>query len=106
MQRPIREEFILDVRRAECMLQMPKVEADSNRIDTDAIARILDRAVLWLTPKVVEHYRPEDFAGWSSERKSGCVQTCTDSEKSLNRFPQTSLLLPTNLQKDLAGFAN
>lgn len=67
MQRPNREEFILDVRQAASLLQKPTVRADSNRIDTDAIEKILDRAALWLTPKVVEHYRPDDFTAWAKE---------------------------------------
>jgi hypothetical protein len=71
MQRPNREEFILDVRRAERLFQQPYVQADSNGIDTDAIAKILHRAAIWLTPKIVEQYRPEDFTDWSSESQEG-----------------------------------
>jgi hypothetical protein len=70
MQRPRREEFILDVRRAAKTLQKPNVEADSDAVDTDAIAKILHRAALWLTPKVVEHYHPDDFAAWQGEQQS------------------------------------
>ena len=70
MQRPRREEFILDVRRSARTLQKPNVEADSDAIDTDAIAKILHRAALWLTPKVVEHYDPEDFTGWPKEQQT------------------------------------
>jgi len=38
-------------------------------MDIDAISRILHRAVLWLSPKVVEHYRPGDFADWPKEQR-------------------------------------
>jgi hypothetical protein len=69
MQRPNREEFILDVRRSAKTLQKPNVGADSDTVDTDAIARILHRAAMWLTPKVVERYRPEDFTGWPQEQQ-------------------------------------
>jgi hypothetical protein len=89
MQRPIREEFILDVRRAERMLQAPKVEADSKGIDTDAIARILQRAALWLTPKVVENYRPEDFTGWTEEWQER-LHTAVD------RFREIAQQVPSN----------
>ena len=41
MPRPRREEFILDVRRSARTLQKPNVEADSDAVDTDAIAKIL-----------------------------------------------------------------
>jgi hypothetical protein len=69
MQRPRREEFILDVRRSAKTLQQPNAEADSDAVDTDAIERILHRADRWLTPKVVEHYRPEDFTDWQKEQQ-------------------------------------
>ena len=69
MERPRREEFILDVRRSAKTLQKPSVEADSDALDTDAIAKILHRATRWLTPKVVEHYAPEDFASWQRDEQ-------------------------------------
>jgi hypothetical protein len=62
MSPPRPEEFILDVRRALRLAQRQSVSADSPRIDIDAMAHLLQRADLWLTPKVVENYHPEDFA--------------------------------------------
>lgn len=69
MERPRREKFILDVRRSARTLQKPTVDADSGAVEIDAIQRILHRAALWLTPKVVENYRPDDFTGWPKEEK-------------------------------------
>ncbi len=69
MPRPRREEFTLDVRRSARTLQKPNVEADSDAVDTDAIAKILHRAALWLTPKVVEHYDPDDFADEQADQQ-------------------------------------
>jgi len=69
MQRPRREEFILDVRRSASTLRKPNVEADSDVVNTDAIASILQRAALWLTPKVVERYDPEDFTAWQKDEQ-------------------------------------
>ena len=60
----------MDVRRSARTLQKPNVKADSDAIDTDAIARILHRAALWLTPKVVEQYDPEDFTSWPAEQRN------------------------------------
>jgi hypothetical protein len=51
------------------MLQKPNVEVDSDALDTDAIAQILHRAALWLTPKVVEHYDPDDFADGQEDQR-------------------------------------
>lgn len=70
MQRPRREEFILDVRRSARTLQARNMEAASDAVNSDAIARILDRASLWLTPKVVEHYDPKDFTNWPNEQQT------------------------------------
>jgi hypothetical protein len=70
MQRPQREEFILDVRRSARTLQKSTVETDSDAIDTDVIAKILHRATHWLTPKVVEHYDPGDFTDWAKEQQT------------------------------------
>jgi hypothetical protein len=70
MQRPRREKFILDVRRSARMLQNPNVDTASDPLDTDAIAQILHRAALWLTPKVVEHYDPDDFADGQADQQN------------------------------------
>lgn len=69
MIRSRREDFILDVRRSARMLHEPNVHADSATVDTDAIARILHRAALWLTPKAIEHYHPDDFKSWKEEQQ-------------------------------------
>ena len=99
MQRPRREEFILDVRRSARMLRKPNVGADSDAVDTDAIAKILHGAALWLTPKVVDHYRTEDFAGWQHEQQdrlrlaveefrkiAGQVQVSPDKQATIDQF--------------------
>jgi hypothetical protein len=52
------------------MLQQPNAEANSDAVDTDAIARILHQAAHWLTPKVIEKYHPDDFASWQSEQQN------------------------------------
>jgi hypothetical protein len=52
------------------MLQKPNAEADSDEVDADAIAIILQRAALWLTPKVVEHYAPDDFTDWPADQQN------------------------------------
>jgi hypothetical protein len=62
---PKREEFILDVRRAARLEQKPTVATDADLIDPDALAKALQRAALWLTPKVVEAYDPAEFTGWN-----------------------------------------
>ncbi|MCA9223529.1 MAG: hypothetical protein KDA71_24620, partial [Planctomycetales bacterium] len=59
----------MDVRQSARTLQQPRVETDSDKVDTDAIAEILHRAALWLTPRVVDHYAAEDFTNCSEEQQ-------------------------------------
>lgn len=87
MQRPRREEFILDVRRSAKTLQTANVEADSDVVDTDAIAKILHRAAFWLTPKVVEHYDPEDFANCHEEHRNRLHLAVEEFCKIANQVP-------------------
>src|SRR5438270_9868691 len=56
-----RDEFFADVRRAVSFIA-PRVEADSPCTDTNYLQRMLRGADLWLTPKVVEAFDPEEFA--------------------------------------------
>lgn len=67
---PKREEFILDTRRAARTVQKPTVTVDSELINTDALSKALQRAALWLTPKVVETYDPAEFTGWDKGLQS------------------------------------
>ena len=87
MQRPRREEFILDVRRSARTLLKPNIEADSEVVDTDAISRILYRAAIWLTPKVVEHYDPEDFASCHEEQQSRLHLAVEEFRKIASQVP-------------------
>jgi hypothetical protein len=59
-----REQFFDDVRRAVRLEQQPKVTTDADFLSDERIARALRAAALWLTPKVVENYAPDDFADW------------------------------------------
>ncbi len=64
---PRAEEFILDVRRAARLEQKPTAATDSQLIDPDTTAKALQRAAMWLTPKVVAAYDPVSFAAWSGD---------------------------------------
>ena len=69
MEQPRREEFILDARRAARTSQKSNAHADSDTGHSDAIANILRRPGVWLSPKVVEHYHPDDFLSWQKEQQ-------------------------------------
>jgi hypothetical protein len=66
---PRQEEFFLNVRRAVRLQQRPIVTADSGLVDPDPIARILERAASWLTPKIVARYDPEDFSSLPADQQ-------------------------------------
>jgi hypothetical protein len=87
MQRPRREEFILDVRRAARTLQKPNVEADSDAVNTDAIAKILHGADFWLSPKVVKHYDRDDFADWPKEQQNRLHQAVDEFRTKAGEVP-------------------
>lgn len=87
MTRPRREEFILDVRRTARTLQKPKVEVDSDAMNADAIAKILKRAALWLTPKIVEHYHPDDFSAWPTDRQKHLHLAVEEFRKAASQVP-------------------
>ncbi len=76
MARSRREEFLLDVRRAVQFSQRTAVEMaggpprGAGDVPGDAIARMVERSVLWLTPRVVENYAADDFVSWSPEQQA------------------------------------
>ena len=55
-----KEQFFLDVRRAATLVR-PTVQTDSGQLTPEGVARRLQRAALWLTPKCVGAYSPADF---------------------------------------------
>ncbi|MEX0717270.1 MAG: hypothetical protein WD066_11820 [Planctomycetaceae bacterium] len=59
---PSSEKFLLDVRQAVRLARQPAVAIDSDLLDGDRLTDTFQRALLWLTPKCVEHYVPDDFA--------------------------------------------
>ena len=75
---PHREEFFLDVRTAARLEQRPIVTTDSELVNHVAVSRALQRAALWLTPKVVEKYDPNDFSTFPADLQAGLSQAIGD----------------------------
>jgi aspartyl-tRNA(Asn)/glutamyl-tRNA(Gln) amidotransferase subunit B len=63
----IPQQFVFNIRQA-IRLANPVVQSGSSSVDSQAIASSLQRACLWLTPKVIEGYEPAQFAGFSEEK--------------------------------------
>lgn len=68
---PKADEFILDVRRAVRMEAKPTVTTDSQLLDPDSGTGVLERAMVWLTPKIVEGYEPAAFEAWPGGLQAG-----------------------------------
>jgi len=64
---PKGEEFILDVRSAARLEQKPTMISDWELINAGAASKALQRAALWLTPKVVQGYEPAEFVAWPED---------------------------------------
>ncbi|MBX9680130.1 MAG: hypothetical protein K2X38_15310 [Gemmataceae bacterium] len=72
-----RDEFFRDVRRAVSFMA-PRVEADSPFTDASYIEKMLRGADLWLTPKVVEAFRPEDYADVGERNREDLSRAVSD----------------------------
>jgi len=64
------EEFILHIRGAARMEGKPVVTTDSQLINPTTVADVLERAMIWLTPRVVETYDPAAFSEWSEDLRA------------------------------------
>jgi hypothetical protein len=61
-----KEDFFLSVRNAVRFVA-PRVEADGPYDDLDKLKKMLRAATIWLTPKSVAEYDPQDFASLPRE---------------------------------------
>ena len=99
------EEFILDVRRATRMEAKPTVTTDSQLIDPDSVARVLQRAMIWLTPMIVEAYNPEAFAAWPKDRKTELHAAVEDFRAVASKVPPAEPATPLQAREGVQAFA-
>jgi hypothetical protein len=57
-----KQEFLDNFRVARNLFMHSQVQADSSQIDPQALERRLVRSAIWLTPKSVKGFSPDDFA--------------------------------------------
>ena len=84
---PKAEKFILDIRRAAKMEGKPVVVTDSQLINPESVASVLERATIWLTPRIVEVYDHAAFGEWPPD-----VQT--ELREAVERFQAVASTLP------------
>jgi hypothetical protein len=85
-----RREFINDLRRAYSSTEPVSVETDSALVDPAALARTIQKADLWLTPKILENFRVEDFEDLSTEARSKLQDAVSAFQAAASVVPQTA----------------
>jgi hypothetical protein len=101
---PKTEEFILDVRRAVRLEQKPTVTTDSDMINPDKISQAIQRTTLWLTPKIVETYSREAFAGWAEDLQQDLAEAVESFRNAAQVIPPGKLATPEQFRRGLAAF--
>src|SRR5579871_340890 len=102
---PKAEEFILDVRRAARTELKPTVTTDSQLIDPDSVARVLERAMLWLTPKVVEAYDPAAFGVLQADLQAELREAVEGFRAAASKVPPDKPATPTQAKEGVQAFA-
>ncbi len=94
-----RDEFIADVRRAVNFMA-PRVEADSPFTDTSYIQKMLRGAYLWLNPKVVEAFQPEDYTDLGEGARNAMIKAVDEFRRVAATVKPSEPALPE--QRDAA----
>jgi hypothetical protein len=80
-----REAFYRDIGRALRLVGRPTVIADSSRIDGDQVAAVIERADLWLTPKIVAEFAPDDFSDLPEEARERLLSAVREFRDAASR---------------------
>lgn len=79
---PKADKFISDVRLAARLEQKPFVVTNAQLFGPSVVARALERAAIWLTPKVVDSYDPAEFQDLAREQREE-LNTAVDAFRSI-----------------------
>ncbi len=80
-------EFWLNLKTAASLFAPATVQTDSKQLDPNGIERTIDRAVIWLTPRSVAGYDPNDFM-FLDEQKQADLRTA------IERFLEVAKTVP------------
>ena|SRR5579884_1407323 len=103
---PKADEFILDVRQAARTELRPTVTTDSQLIDPGSVARVLERAMLWLTPKIVEAYDPAAFAAWPRDLQAELRGAVDHFRAVASTVPPDQPVTPPQARQGVQAFAH
>lgn len=98
-------EFLLDVREAMRWEGRPTVTTDSQLIDPHSFARVLERAMAWLTPKYVEAYDPEAFETWPEDLQAELHEAVDGFRAVASAVPSDEPATPQQAQQGVQAFA-
>ena len=98
-----RDEFFADVRCAVTFMA-PRVQADSPFTDTNYIQKMLRGTDLWLTPKVVEAFRPDDFADVDEGLRNDLSKAVKEFRQVAARVNSSEPALPEQRDAALSPF--
>ena len=82
-----RDEFVANVNRAIGSLKI-QVAADSDKLDATQLSQILSSCDIWLTPKSVEGFDPDDFPELSTQDRAVLQSEVAAFLRVANSVPQ------------------
>src|SRR4051794_26451439 len=75
-----KQEFLRNLRVARNLFAHPRVFTDSQHIDPSATERMIERAAIWLTPRSVRGFAPEDFTELGTDRRQQLANSVAEFE--------------------------
>ena len=82
-----REAFIRSVWRAHRLLVAPRVSVDSPYLDPERVAKVIAKADVWLTPNLLEDFKPQDFADASPEQRAALQRAVEQFQEIARQVP-------------------
>jgi hypothetical protein len=100
-----KQEFLGNFRVARKLFMHPQVQADSSRIDPQAVEERLVRAAIWLTPKSVKGFSPDDFAELGPARQRELSDAIQEFLSVAQQVPPTAPATPEQVKAASPAFA-
>jgi hypothetical protein len=82
-----RDEFLLNLRTAAQFLS-PTVQVNGIRLDPGYLEDVLRGATIWLTPKAVEGFDPDDFAELSADDRQRLIRAVEQFREIASQVPR------------------
>src|SRR5437660_6732305 len=100
-----KQEFLDNFRVARNLFMHPQVQADSSQIDPQDLERRLVRSAIWLTPKSVKGFSPDDFAELGPARQRELSDAIREFLSVAQQVPPTAPATPEQFKAASVAFA-